>query len=119
MAVVVTALAVAMFIYAHGSSGHVARLDGRPSVRFSLVPPEGESFASGFDTPFAISPDGRLVAYVSTTAAGSRNLWIRSLENEQAHRVSGTEGASSPFWSPTGAVFISTMSLELREPDFS
>jgi serine/threonine protein kinase/Tol biopolymer transport system component len=99
-AALVACLAVAAFIWARVPSTGVGRPDNRPSVRFSLVPPAGESFASGFDTPFALSPDGRLLAYVSTTVTGTRNLWLRSLEDEQEHGISGTEGASSPFWSP-------------------
>jgi eukaryotic-like serine/threonine-protein kinase len=99
-ATLVTCLAVAAFIWTRVPKTGPGRADNRPSVRFSLVPPEGESFASGFDIPFALSPDGRLVAYVGTTVAGTRNLWIRSLEDEQEHRIAGTEGARSPFWSP-------------------
>jgi serine/threonine protein kinase len=99
-AAVLTCLAVAAFMWTRVPSTAAGRPDNRPSVRFSLVPPGGESFASGFDTPFAISPDGRSVAYVSTTGAGTRNLWLHSLEDEQEHRISGSEGANSPFWSP-------------------
>jgi serine/threonine protein kinase len=99
-AALMTCLAVAAFIWTRVPSTGIGRPDSRPSVRFSLAPPDGESFASGFDMPFAVSPDGRLVAYVSITVAGTRNLRVRSLEDEQEHRISGTEGASSPFWSP-------------------
>ena len=101
-AALVTSLTVAAFIWTRIPTTGVARPDNRPPVRFSLVPPEGEAFASGFDTPFAVSPDGRSIGFVSTTAEGTRQLWIRSLEDEQQHRVQGTEGARDPFWSPDG-----------------
>ena len=42
-----------------------------------------------------ISPDGTRIAYV---AGGS--LWVRSLDDLEAIRLAGTEGASSQFWSP-------------------
>jgi len=99
-AAVVTCLAIAAFIWTHAPETTVDRPDNRPPVRVSLVPPQGVAFASGFDTPFAVSPDGRLIAYVSTTASGARHLWIRSLEDEQQRTLPGTDGASDPFWSP-------------------
>jgi serine/threonine protein kinase len=99
IAAVVTSLAAAAFIWTRIPASGVSRSDGRP-IRFSLVPPEGEAFASGFDTPFAVSPDGRLITFVSTTPGGTRQLWIRSLEDEQQHPVPGTDGARDPFWSP-------------------
>jgi serine/threonine protein kinase len=99
-AAVVTCLAVAAFFWARVPATRLDRSNNSAPVRVSLAAPDGEAFASGFDTPFAVSPDGRLMAFVSTTASGTRRLWIRSLENEQQHAIAGTEGASSPFWSP-------------------
>ena len=98
--VLVMCLAVAAFMWTRVPATAVDRVDNGPAVRISLAPPEGEAFASGFDTPFAVSPDGRSLAFVSTTAGGTRQLWIRSLENERQHAIPGTEGARDPFWSP-------------------
>jgi eukaryotic-like serine/threonine-protein kinase len=50
-------------------------------------------------TSFAVSPDGRRLAYVATTEAQSR-LWVRPLNETSARALPGTEGATYPFWSP-------------------
>jgi Tol biopolymer transport system component len=46
--------------------------------------------------PFALSPDGRVLAY----AGGG--LWIRTLDEVDPLVVPGTEGANMPFFSPDG-----------------
>jgi eukaryotic-like serine/threonine-protein kinase len=70
--------------------------------RFSILPPEGTSFlnVSQGGAP-ALSPDGRLVAFVASGANGQM-LWVRSLDAFDARPLPGTEGARSPFWSPDG-----------------
>jgi Tol biopolymer transport system component len=65
-------------------------------IRFSIPTP---------DTPrpqmIAVSPDGRLVAYVGLSADGkSPVLWIRPLAATIAQPIAGTDGANFPFWSP-------------------
>jgi len=100
-AAVVTSLGFLVFIWTRPAEVTGTGRPGHTSpVRFSLAPPAGMSFAFGFDTPFAVSPDGRLLAYVSTTPDGTRQLWLRSLDVDQQHAVPGSEGANSPFWSP-------------------
>ena len=72
-----------------------------PSVRFGLAPPDGAMFgASGFGVPFAVSPNGRTVVFVARAPGGSFQLWVQSLDAERAQPLQGTEGATSPFWSP-------------------
>ena len=48
---------------------------------------------------FALSPDGRYIAFVAS-GAGQQRLWLRALDKTEAHPLAGTEGADSPFWSP-------------------
>ena len=48
---------------------------------------------------FALSPDGRRVAFVADDAGQSR-LWVRSFDALRAEPLVGTEGATFPFWSP-------------------
>jgi Tol biopolymer transport system component len=72
---------------------------GDVPVRFSLFPAPGV-FLSGTDVPLAVSPDGRKLAYVGTSANGVQQLWLRSLDSEEQRALAGTEGASTPFWSP-------------------
>jgi len=59
-------------------------------VQFQIPAPENSTIDS-----FALSPDGRILAFV----AGDR-LWIRPLDSIEAHPLPGTEGAERPFWSP-------------------
>ena len=49
----------------------------------------------GFDSTFALSPDGRWLAI-----ATGRGLWLRSLEDSTLRHLPGTAGAYLPFWSP-------------------
>jgi Tol biopolymer transport system component len=80
----------------------VSRRDARPAdpelVEFPIVAPEGTSFR-GAPPEFAISPDGRHVAFVAASTTGS-SLWVRSLAAVKSRELPGTQGARSPFWSP-------------------
>jgi serine/threonine protein kinase len=78
----------------------LAPLDGIPAIRYTLSPAEGTAFFSGYDLPFALSPDGRHIVYVGVKADATKQLWLRSLNAELEQPIPGTEGASSPFWSP-------------------
>ena len=48
---------------------------------------------------FALSPSGRLLAFVSTEG-GPRRIWIRPLDSLDARVLAGTEDGDLPFWSP-------------------
>ena len=50
---------------------------------------------------FALSADGRQLAFVAT-AEGQSRLWVRPLDQLTAQQLPGTEGASYPFWAPDG-----------------
>jgi Tol biopolymer transport system component len=71
-------------------------------LRLTLPPPDGVAFEHTFGlvSPFALSPDGRRVAFVAHSAGGKDQLWVRSLSTFAAQPLAGTEGASYPFWSP-------------------
>ncbi len=65
-----------------------------PEMRVEITtPPTTESQS------FAISPDGRKIAFVADTEAGPA-LWLRPLNSSVARPLRGTEGATYPFWSP-------------------
>ncbi|HEY6050449.1 MAG TPA: protein kinase, partial [Thermoanaerobaculia bacterium] len=73
----------------------------RPQVvRFLVAPPPGVVFTHDVvATNMAISPDGRRLAYVGSSQ-GRRQIWLRDLDVVSARQLEGTEGGSSPFWSP-------------------
>jgi DNA-binding winged helix-turn-helix (wHTH) protein/Tol biopolymer transport system component len=66
-------------------------------VRSSLLPPPNTSY---LPNNFALSPDGVRLAFVAEAADGTRSLWVRTLTASEAQPVSGTAGASFPFWAP-------------------
>ena len=75
---------------------------------------------------FALSPDGRRLAFIANEPNGKPQLWVRPLDGSGAQLVAGTEGAAAPFWSadsrligyllqPTGRAF--TVERELMRVD--
>ena len=52
--------------------------------------------------PFVLSPDGRHLAYVGSSATGGPQLWVRDRDNLTPRPLAGTDGADGPFFSPDG-----------------
>jgi serine/threonine protein kinase len=78
--------------------GYHRRLAPQPEpIRSSLLPPPNVSF---LPYNFAISPDGGRLAFVALGQDGKTALWVRGLSSSSAQQLTGTEGASYPFWSP-------------------
>jgi len=69
---------------------------GGHAVRLQLTPPQGGRFNT-----FAVSPDGRTLAF-GASVKGKSGLWLRPLDSMDALLLPGTEGAHSPFWAPDG-----------------
>jgi Tol biopolymer transport system component len=70
------------------------------AVRFLIAPPSGVLFTHDVvATNMAISPDGHHLAFVASSQ-GRRQIWLRDLDAVSARPLQGTEGGSSPFWSP-------------------
>ena len=107
-------VAAAAVMIAVGTIGFAAWSALRPSpmaapITFTLPAPEGLRYPANYGS-LSLSPDGRTIAFVAIdttgrlTAAdtGPGALYIRSLGSREARRLSGTDGAFSPFWSPDG-----------------
>jgi Tol biopolymer transport system component len=76
-------------------------------VRFAVYPPANGAFSSSLNITvpipqFAISPDGRSVVFAAAASGAVPTLWLRPLDDILAHPLSGTNGATLPFWSPDG-----------------
>jgi DNA-binding winged helix-turn-helix (wHTH) protein len=83
---------------------------GRSSPTTTLAPaPLRLSVELGADgtlptgnTNFALSHDGRRLAFVARGPRGVTQLHVRDLDQVTARPLDGTDGASSPFFSPDG-----------------
>jgi eukaryotic-like serine/threonine-protein kinase len=90
-------LSIAILIFAIRTVRAATEAFGAPTVRFSFLPPEGTTFASGG----MVSPDGRSLVFTALTEHSDRaQLWIRPLDATAPRRLAGTDDASGPFWSP-------------------
>jgi serine/threonine protein kinase len=65
-------------------------------VKFEITAPEKTTMQK-----FAVSPDGRKVAFYASDEKGAGGLWVRSLDSPEAHRIVDTQvGPPLFFWSP-------------------
>ena len=94
-------LAVVAIAAAAVVSWERSRRPGVRTMRFAVDPPPNAAFNfAGRDAgPVTISPDGNWIAFVATTADGAKQLYVRKIESVSAQPLSGTTGASYPFWS--------------------
>ena len=71
------------------------------TIRFMVAPPNGGNFTSSIShPPFAMSPDGRHLAFTAIGADKRRGLYLHSFDSLVSRLIPGTEGAWGPFWSP-------------------
>jgi eukaryotic-like serine/threonine-protein kinase len=93
----VLAIAAIAFALAYLQS----QLAPQVSVHSYILPPEKTTFSlSGTSAgPPSLSPDGLRIAFVAT-AENKQMLWVRPLNSAVAQPMSGTDGATYPFWSP-------------------
>jgi eukaryotic-like serine/threonine-protein kinase len=86
-------------------AGIAAAALATPALNYLRTPPPQETRVEittpATDRPldFAVSPDGRQIAFVARGDGASR-LWVRSLASTAPQPLPGTEGATGPFWSP-------------------
>ena len=84
-----------------------------PRARFEVATPPTSDPMS-----FALSPDGRLLAFVAT-ADGRSRIWVRPLAQVTARAIDGTENASHPFWAPDGRAVAFFADGKLRRIDLA
>ncbi|HUP47633.1 MAG TPA: protein kinase, partial [Thermoanaerobaculia bacterium] len=87
-------------------------------ARALIAPPPGAEFDL-FAGPVAISPDGRRIAFVARATGGGVALWVQTLRTGGVQRLSGTEDARFPFWSPDSRSigFFDLNNLKRIDPD--
>jgi serine/threonine-protein kinase len=79
----------------------VAAPESKPVARFSIQLPQSQFLWDSSGPHVAISPDGNRLAYVALEG-GQRRLYHRPVDEFEATPLTGTEGASRPFFSPDG-----------------
>ena len=86
-----------------------------PAYTASIIPPVDLTVSP--PNRFALSPDGRRLAFVAPDAEGRNVLWIRALSGLSSQPLAGTEGATSPFWSPDSRYVAFVAGRRLRKID--
>src|SRR5262249_17999114 len=114
------AIAAAFVIGISGATALVLLIRRQPAVplvRFDLSPPKGGAITRFGDTSgyFAASPDGARVAFIATSIGRPRGIWVRSLDQFAAQFVEGSQGATSPFWSPDGRALAFFVNGQLKK----
>jgi Tol biopolymer transport system component len=95
------AAAILLFVFVPGlvvdpsQFAEAALAAAQTTLQFEVTTPPTDS------TGMALSPDGRMLAFVANEARRPM-LWVRSLDKVENRKLPGTEGASIPFWSPDG-----------------
>jgi serine/threonine protein kinase len=69
-------------------------------IRTTLLPPDGTTYDERPLEKFALSPDGRWIAFSARSGTGPLQLWVRRLDLPTAQPLPGTESGTHPFWSP-------------------
>ena len=87
LGVAVAATAATLYVRRSTSDAIVTRLEiSTPGTVFPFM--------------FALSPDGRRLAFVTSATGSQQQLAVRSLDQVGVQILAGTEGAGSPFWAP-------------------
>ncbi len=73
------------------------------TIQGAILLPPAEQLMPASGGHLAFSPDGTRLAFATADSLGKRSLWVRNLADGESHRISGTDGAINPFWSPDGS----------------
>jgi eukaryotic-like serine/threonine-protein kinase len=110
------AIVAAFFAFLHFRETPPAPAD---MVRFTTLLPEKTTAPP--IVPFALSPDGRQLAFGVNGPDGILRLWIRSLDSLEARPLTGSEMSSVSlfFWSPDSRYIAFRDGEELKKIDVS
>jgi Tol biopolymer transport system component/tRNA A-37 threonylcarbamoyl transferase component Bud32 len=105
------ALAVAGLV---GWQGRAPRAT-RDLVRLDAELPDGVRMALQDVPVMALSPDGRELAFTAIEPQSTQPMiYLRRMDETEAHPIRGTQGASAPFFSPDGGSLAFFAGHELR-----
>jgi serine/threonine-protein kinase len=93
-------LALAGIGFGYREWRQIQKIPRRPVVRFPLPMSRGTSFLETATESFAISPDGRLIAFMGRGEGGEPVILARKLNEITPKPLAGTEGVTSLFFSP-------------------
>jgi Tol biopolymer transport system component len=84
--------------------------------RFQIVLPDNTSVGR-----FAVSPDGRWIAFAGRGVDAVSRLWVRAIDSLEMHPLRGTEGVDPvpPFWSPDSRFIAFAAARKLKKIDIS
>nr|MDQ6888438.1 protein kinase [Gemmatimonadota bacterium] len=74
-------------------------------IRFALTLEKNEILMDPPGLSLAVSPDGRAVAYLASSGAGSP-IFVRNLGELRGHLIAGTDGASDVRFAPDGRSIV-------------
>jgi eukaryotic-like serine/threonine-protein kinase len=74
--------------------------DDAPAIQFAVTPPATYGFGGAPQQTFALSPNGRRLAFIANKPGLAPTIWIRSIDALDAQPVGDSTLASRPFWSP-------------------
>ena len=116
-------VAAALFVLAALATwGWVSRAP-RPQTRVSafVLPPDKSELALGEAGvgALSVSADGRLLTFAAKGDDGKVGLWLRRIDELAAKPISGTSGATFPFWSPDGRFLAFFADGKLQKVDVS
>ena len=84
-------------------------------TRFTISLPPADQFSMGRGG-LAISPDGTYLVYSATVSkTGTRQLYLRPMDRNEAALIPGTDGAVGPFFSPDGEWIAFTAGGQLKK----
>jgi eukaryotic-like serine/threonine-protein kinase len=113
-ALLFAALAPIAFLYFRGTQTAQAE-------PMQLQIPLPEKTTMSINGTFAVSPNGRQLAFAATGPDGVTRLWIRPLDSLEARLLPGTEAPQFPpfFWSPDSRFIAFDAGGKLKKIDIS
>ncbi|MCI0607297.1 protein kinase [bacterium] len=90
-------------------------------IRSYLHPPEGTKFdfSESSIAGLAVSPDGKKIAFTASDESDHSHVYVRFLDKLEARKLTGTQDANQPFWSPDSRFIAFFANGKLKKVDIS